>query len=99
MILNDRSTCARRQLLEANQQLKREIGERKRAEQITRTLFRISNAVNTAKNLSELYTSIHRILGEIIDLRNFYIALYHKHARRISFPYFVDQFDSDTRIL
>jgi PAS domain S-box-containing protein len=84
------------QLLETNQQLKREIGERKRAEQITHTLFRISNAVNTAKDLSELYASIHRILGEIIDLRNFYIALYHKHARRISFPYFTDQFDSDT---
>jgi two-component system, cell cycle sensor histidine kinase and response regulator CckA len=82
------------QLLETNQKLSREIGERKRAEQITRTLFRISNAVNTTKDLRELYVSIHHILGEIIDLKNFYIALYHKHARKISFPYFVDQFDS-----
>lgn len=82
------------QLLEANQQLKREIGERKRAEQITRTLFRISNAVNTTKDLTELYTSIHRILGEVIDLTNFFIAIYYKKESRVSFPYFVDQFDS-----
>ncbi len=83
------------QLLEANQQLKREIGERKRAEQITRTLFSISNAVNTTKDLTELYASIHRILGEIIDLKNFFIALYHKEVGRITFPYFVDKFDSE----
>ena len=83
------------QLLEANRELKREISERKRAEQITRTLFRISNAVNITKDLEELYNSIHRILGEIIDLKNFYIALYHKKVGRITFPYFVDQFDSD----
>ncbi len=85
-----------RQLLEANQQLTREINERKRAEQIARTLFRISNAINTSKNLEELYASIHRILGEIIDLSNFYIAIYHKLAHRITFPYFIDQFDTKT---
>jgi two-component system cell cycle sensor histidine kinase/response regulator CckA len=83
-----------RQLLEANQQLKREIGERKRAELITRTLFRISNAVNTTKDLGDLYASIHLILNKVIDLNNFFIAIYDKKAGRISFPYFVDQFDS-----
>jgi len=83
------------QLEQARQQLNQEIAGRKRAEQITHTLFRISNAVNTAKDLRELYASIHLILGEIIDLSNFYIALYHKQAQRISFPYFVDQFDCE----
>lgn len=87
----DRNT---RQLLEANQQLTREINERKRAEQIARTLFRISNAINTSKDLGELYASIHRILGEIIDLSNFYIAIYHKLTNKISFPYFTDEFDA-----
>lgn len=83
------------ELLEANKQLKKEIAERKRAEQITRTLSSISNAVNTTKDLRELYASIHLILGEIIDLRNFYIAIYHEKSQRVSFPYFIDQFDSD----
>ncbi|GAB6190390.1 PAS domain S-box protein [Desulfocastanea catecholica] len=91
-----RQLCRRNsQLEQARQQLDQEIAGRKRAEQITHTLFRIANAVNTAKDLGELYASIHRILGEIIDLSNFYIAIYHKQTRRISFPYFVDQFDCE----
>ena len=68
------------QLLEANQQLKREIHDRKRAEQITHALFSISNAVSTAKDLDELYASIHNILGEVIYLSNFYIAMYYKEG-------------------
>lgn len=83
------------ELLETNGHLKREIGERKRAEQINRVLFRISNAVNTTKDLDELYRSIHRILGEIIDLTNFFIAIYQKESKRVSFPYAVDLYDSE----
>ena len=83
------------QLLKANEQLQREINERKRAEQITRTLFRISNSINTSKNLDELYVSIHQALGEIIDLTNFYIALFYKETKQIFFPYFKDTYDSD----
>ncbi len=74
--------------------LNREIEERKRAEQITQTLFKISSAVSSSKNLQELYRSIHLILGDIIDLTNFYIALYSKETGRVCFPYFVDQYDS-----
>lgn len=73
---------------------RREKSRERRAEEITRTLFRISNAVNTTKDLGELYASIHRILGEVIDLTNFFIAIYDQKAGRVSFPYFVDQYDS-----
>lgn len=80
-------------LVEANRRLKREVAERERAELITRTLFRISNAVNTTKSLSGLYASIHTILGEIMDLGNFMIAMYRKENKRISFPYYVNTHD------
>ncbi|MGB3211317.1 MAG: PAS domain S-box protein [Desulforhopalus sp.] len=82
------------ELRESNQKLKQEINDRKRAERITRTLFSISNAVNTTKDLGELYASIHNILGEVVYLSNFFIAIYFKETSRVSFPYFVDQFDS-----
>ena len=82
------------EFLKANKHMKREIDVRKRAEQINRVFFRISNAVNTTKDLDELYLSIHRILGEVIDLTNFFIGIYDKQFNRVSFPYFVDQFDS-----
>ena len=71
-------------------------GRGNRAEQINNVLFRISNAVSTTKDLKELYSSLHRILGDVIDLTNFFIAIYDKDTKRVSFPYFVDQYDSDT---
>ena len=56
-------------------------------------LYEIAQAVNTTGNLSELYGVIHRILGHLMPADNFYIALYDPLQNRISFPYFVDQFD------
>jgi two-component system cell cycle sensor histidine kinase/response regulator CckA len=56
-------------------------------------LYEIAQAVNTTGNLSELYGVIHRILGQLMPADNFYIALYDPLQNRISFPYFVDQFD------
>jgi len=70
-----------------------DIQEQKRAERINQTLFEISNAVNTTGNLVELYESIHRSLGRIIDVTNFYIALYDKKTNLIFFPYYVDEYD------
>ncbi|GAK57486.1 putative two-component system sensor protein [Candidatus Vecturithrix granuli] len=67
--------------------------ERKRAEQINQTLFNISNAVNTTFNLDQLYRSIHKALGAILDVRNFYIAIYHQEDDSVTFPYFVDEVD------
>jgi len=66
-----------------------------RAEQLNQTLFKISNAVRSSKDLEDLYGSIHHILGEIMDLTNFFIALYHKEKQRISFPYFRDIYDAE----
>ena len=66
---------------------------RKKSEEIARTLFSISNAVNTTDNLDELYRSIHQSLGKVIDATNFYIALYDKERDSLTFPYHVDEFD------
>ncbi len=65
--------------------------ERRRADRINNALFKISNAVNTTLNLDELYASIHRSLSDIIDVANFYIAIYNKEEDVLSFPYFVDE--------
>jgi two-component system cell cycle sensor histidine kinase/response regulator CckA len=56
-------------------------------------LYEIAQAVNTTGNLSELYRVIHRILGQLMPADNFYLALHDPLHDRISFPYFVDQFD------
>jgi len=79
----------------ANKMLKEEISERIRAENINRALFNISNAVNTTQNLDDLYKFIHRALSTVIDVSNFYIALYSSKNHSISFPYYVDEANSD----
>ncbi|MFH1154288.1 MAG: PAS domain S-box protein [Pseudomonadota bacterium] len=78
----------RLQLLESRFRLRHD------AEKVSQTLFQISNAVNTTEDLDSLYASIHRILGKVLDLPNFFIALYDPGTRTIVFPYCVDQYDA-----
>jgi len=76
--------------------VKQELAERKRANEINYTLFSISNAVNTTFNLDELYRSIHKSLGRIIDVTNFHISLYDKEKDSLKFVYIVDTVDNIT---
>ena len=72
----------------------RDITERKRAEQIQAATYQISEAANTAKTLPELFRAVHEIVGQLMSARNFYIALYDAETNMLSFPYFVDEFDT-----
>jgi len=75
--------------------LSRQVARLERAEKMNQTLYRVSSAVNTTENLDELYASIHAILHAVIELRNFYIAIYHRRKRSISFPYYQDEHEDD----
>ena len=77
-----------------NVQQARFITESKHAEQIIKTLFAISNAVNTAQKMKDLYRSIIS-LDSIIDDTNFFIAIVDSKERTLNFPYYVDTEDED----
>jgi PAS domain S-box-containing protein len=66
----------------------------KHTEEINLVLAEISNAVNTTFNLDELYRSIHRSLSRILDVSNFFIALYHKDDDSVLFPFHIDEMDT-----
>jgi PAS domain S-box-containing protein len=70
-----------------------DITARKLAEQIQGMTYRISHAVVSTTSLDELYHSIHAILGELMPVDNFYLALYDESTDLISFPYYIDQYD------
>jgi len=72
----------------------RDISERKKSEQLQRTIFEISEKTFTSKDLNQLYQAIHQILGQHINVKNFYISLYDPMQELLSFPYFVDEHDS-----
>ena len=73
-----------------------DITERKRAEQIQKVLYNISNAVITTDNLKKLISLIQKELGTIIDTTNFYVALYDNKTDTLSLPFFVDEKDEFT---
>jgi len=64
-----------------------------RLKKINRALFNISNAVSTTSNLEQLFQSIHKALSPVLNVNNFYIAIYNEKKDRITFPYCVDEVD------
>jgi PAS domain S-box-containing protein len=73
----------------------RDVTAGKRAEQIQLATYRISEAAHAAQSLQELFGAIHRIVGGLMPAKNFYIALYDAATATLSFPYFVDEYDTD----
>ena len=71
----------------------RDITAAKWTESIQKVLYKISEAANTSESLNELFKSIHKNLGELMNTNNFYIALYNEDSDIITFPYFVDEMD------
>jgi PAS domain S-box-containing protein len=73
----------------------RDIIERRRAERLQSALYRISEAANSASDLTTLFASVHQIIAELLPANNFYLALCDPSQTNISFPYFVDEHDQD----
>lgn len=73
--------------------LYRDITEQKRTEALSSALLNIAEKANSAQDLQQFYSAIHRIVAELMYARNFYIALFDPSAQLLSFPYFVDEAD------
>jgi len=71
-----------------------EISNKKKSEQIQTAMYQISEAVNASESTTVLYKKIHDILRELMPVENIFICLYDEKKGTISFPYFVDEFDS-----
>jgi len=71
-----------------------DITQRLQAEKLQSVLYRIAEVSTSARDLNALYPAIHAIVADLLDARNFYIALYDQAANWLTFPYFVDEIDS-----
>jgi PAS domain S-box-containing protein len=72
----------------------RDITEQKRAEELNAALYAIAARSQAAEDLQQFFAAIHNILGQLMNARNFYIALYDPQSQLLSFPYFVDEEDT-----
>jgi PAS domain S-box-containing protein len=66
-----------------------------RAERANKLFSSISQVAINSSNLDDLYVNIHKQLGEVIDVKNFFIAQYDPGKSYLYFPYYIDEyFDS-----
>ena len=70
-----------------------DITNRKHNEVLQHVIFQIAEAATTVSAMDELYQTIHQLLGKIINVNNFYIALYDQEKQLLSFPFCKDEVD------
>ncbi len=71
-----------------------DITENAKSQKVQNALYQISELVHSIDDIDQLYKEIHQIVSKLMKADNFYIALYDDVNEIISFPYFVDEFDS-----
>jgi PAS domain S-box-containing protein len=77
-----------------------DVTEKIRAEKAKDLYYSIANHTIQSPNLSKLYRNIHEELKKVIDVENFYVALYDRERDKnlLKFPYFIDQNNKDESI-
>lgn len=72
----------------------RDITEKKKTQLLQEAMYQIANETALSRNLDELYRRLHNIIGSLMDAKNIFLAIYDKENDLLSFPYFVDEYDS-----
>ncbi|MCU7497778.1 MAG: PAS domain S-box protein [Ignavibacteria bacterium] len=72
----------------------KDINKHRQEQKKQAAIFEISEAANSSKDLDELYAKVHAILKEFIPAENLYLALYDDMSETLTFPYYVDKYDS-----
>jgi PAS domain S-box-containing protein len=72
-----------------------EITERREEEKIRNIISEILEEANSEKNLDEFFKFIHESIGKLMKAENFYIAYYNREEDLLTFPYFVDEYETD----
>ncbi len=57
-------------------------------------MYEIGALTNQINDLPELFRAIQKRLSNILDSRNFYVALYDEKTKELSYPHYEDEFDS-----
>ena len=60
--------------------------ERRRAEKLQGALYRIAEESAATHDISSLYEAVHRIVGDLMDARNFFIAIVDHATETLQFP-------------
>ena len=72
-----------------------DITPRVKQQRVQHIILEILEESNTEANLQEFYNFIHSSIKKLMPADNFYISLYDKESDTLTFPYFIDQIDTE----
>ena len=64
--------------------------ELERSQKVQALLYRIAETASAAQDMQDFYAEIHRIVGELMLAKNFYVVLYDEDRRMMNWPFGVD---------
>lgn len=73
--------------------IKRDISERRKAEDLQKALYAIEELTNKAESLHDFYREIYRIIQQLMLTGNMYIAFHDPQSGTVSFPFWEDEHD------
>jgi PAS domain S-box-containing protein len=68
--------------------------EHAQMERVQSALIQLSRVALEARSLDDLYRTIHNIISGLMPAQNFYISLYDEQTDVLSFPYYIDEYDT-----
>ena len=72
-----------------------DITEKKKTKLSKDIILRIANQATVSEDIPDLASVIRMELNKLFNTENFYIALYDQSLKKYSFPYHVDQYDTE----
>lgn len=78
---------------ERTAELQQEVAVRQRGERLQQALFRIAEVSQSSDSMDSFYASVHKIVGELLHAKNFYIAFISEDGKDLEFPYTADERD------
>lgn len=63
------------------------------AERLQRALYAIAEQTDARRNLADMMSSLHNIVGKLMYAENFYVVMYEKSSDTLTFPYYRDTKD------
>lgn len=75
------------------QENKRIENEKKKMERAQSVIFEVAEATLFTNDLQKSLAQVHVSIGKLMDVSNFYVALYRKETDTFDFPYFKDAHD------
>ncbi len=74
-----------------------DITERVRAEKAQSLYYKIANMTVHSSDLESFFSDIYNELTNIIEAKNFYVALLDEEEEKINFPIYIDEFRTDDK--